>query len=282
LLVILMLIAAAVSGIPAAAQEAPPTPIPAVVNIEDPFGDANGLNDQGFGGDIGHQGENVTPSDAGSVSDFGKVWFTNDAETVSVHILTEAAAPATNGLRFDVFATPGEGSVAANELGCIRFVAIIGGKTQGQNTTYQGADAAKLFDACNDGTNWFDNGIEATVRIEEVEGGNGLLTITGPMSYSPFLAPGSVLAKPSAAARVAYGVEGAAAGAAVYTDNTVEGTDYTITLPTAEEVQPPGSDDPPGKGKKKGCPKGKGKKKGACPRNESASSFYGGGRTLYL
>lgn len=248
-------------ALPVGAQEPPPPTIPEVPNIEDPFGDANGLNDQGQGGTIGHQGERVTPVDAGSVSDFGKVWFTNDAETVSVNILTEAAGPAINGLRFDVYATPGEGSASSSTLGCVRFVAIIAGKFQGQSTTWQGDDAAKVFDACNDGTNWFQNGVEAELRYGEHPEGGGFIVITAPQSASPFLALGQVLSAPQAAARVAYGHQDAVAGSAFYTDNTVVGTDYTIAAP--EETAPSG------KGKKKGCPKGKGKKKGACPKSVS-------------
>lgn len=274
------LVAGSLWASPAVGQELPPPAVPETVNIEDPIGDANGLNDQGQSAP-GHQGENVTPADAGSVSDFSKIWFTNDAETVSVNIVTEAGGPAINGLRFDVYATPGEGTAASSTLGCVRFVAIMAGQTNGQPTTYQGADAAKVFDACNDGTNWFDNGVEAEFRYGELEDGSGFLVITAPKSAMPFLASGQTLSAPSAIARAAYGAEGTLAGAAFTTDNTVVGTDYAITAGIDE---PPVKSDPPGKGKKKGCKKGKGKKKGACPRSsESNRSIQGvGGRAFTI
>lgn len=259
------------------AQEPPPTPIPETVQIEDPFGDANGLNDQGQSGTTGHQGENVTPADAGSISDFGKIWFSNTADTVSVHILTEAPPPAINGLRIDVYASPGEGSAAASTLGCARWVVHLRGETQGQPTTWQGDNEARFFDACNDGTNWFNNGVEAEFRVEETAEGNGLMTITAPMSASPFLAIGQSLTAPSAAARAGYGVQGTVAGSVFYTDNTVVGTDYTITAPAGDDDLKPG----PGKGK--GCDKGKGKKKG-CKKGQggSDSATPTGGRSRAL
>ena len=277
-LISLMLVSALfalLSGaMPAAAQEPPPPTIPAVPNIEDPIGDANGLNDQGQAGTIGHQGERVTPADAGSVSDFQKIWFTNDAETVSVHILNEAAGPAINGLRFDVYTTPGEGSAASSTLGCIRFVAIIGGKFQGQSTTWHGPDSAKVFDACNDGTNWFNNGVEAQLQYGEHPDGGGFVTITAPQSASPFLAVGQVLSAPQAAARVAYGEAATVAGSFFVTDNTVIGTDYTITAPPTDAQDD--DDLKPGPGKGKGCDKGKGKKKG-CKKGGSESAALAGG-----
>jgi hypothetical protein len=252
-----------------------------VVNIEDPIGDANFLNDQGNNATIGHQGEHTTPADAGSVSDFSKIWFTSDAENVSVHILTEKPGPAINALRFDVYASPGKGSVAESTVGCIRFAAIVGGDEQGHDTTWQGDDVARILDACNDGTSIFSNGVEATLTMETLADGTGLFTITGPKSYSPLLADGQVLTKPTAVARVTAGADGVAAAYPVYTDNTVVGTDFTITSPAIAEPDQ-GQTDPPGKGKKKGCPKGKGKKKGACPQYESTASSYGGGMTFYL
>jgi len=66
--------------------------IPEEVSIADPFGDANAL-----GGDI------VTPRDASTVGDLGKIWFTNTAETISVHIQTELPPPSSTGSIYDVF-----------------------------------------------------------------------------------------------------------------------------------------------------------------------------------
>lgn len=277
LLAALALVAAGLY-VPAAAQEAPPPVVPATVVLEDPFGDANALNDQGYGATIGFQGDNSTASDAGNASDIGKVWFTDDATSVSAHIQTELPPPGSQGLRYDVFSTPGEGEAAASALGCVRFVAIIAGVAQGQTTTWQGPNEAKVFDACNDGTNWFDNGVEAEVKVETLGDGTGLLTIKGPKTTSPFLATGQKLTQTTVGVRAAYGVSGTSAGAAVYIDNTKPGAEYAITGggPTAPDPGKPTKPVPPvkpkpGKGKPKGCDKGNGKKKG-CPKPPPAAA----------
>src|SRR5688572_4602726 len=94
------LIGGVFSALPALAQEAPATVVPAVVNIEDAVGDANYINDQGVGAPL--PGDTVLPASAGTVSDILKAWFTSDADTVSAHILTKAAPPASTPLIFHV------------------------------------------------------------------------------------------------------------------------------------------------------------------------------------
>lgn len=266
------LLASVAAPVGAKQTEPPPPPtVPETVVLEDPFGDANFLNDQGQSGQVGFQGDNGTPADAGNASDIGKVWFTDDAATISAHIQTELPPPGSQGLRFDVYTGSGPDSA----LGCIRFVAVFEGIAQGQSTTWQGPTMAKFFDACNDGTNWFSNGVEATLAFGALEDGTGYITITAPKEASPLVATGQSLAGTTVTSRVLTGEQGAANGSlsAPYIDNTKQGADYLITGgPEVEEEEPklpPGCTK--GKGKKKGCKKGKakGKKKGACARKKS-------------
>lgn len=246
-------LAAIAVALPATAQEAAPEPvvIPETVQIDDPLNDANGLNDQGNRADTGFQGDNSTPADGGSVSDILKVWFTNDAENVSVHIQTEVPAPASTGLVYNLYANPNEDWA----LGCLRFVGLIPGTYQGQTTTYQGEPLIKLVDRCNDeGTNVFNNGVEGAYVVAPGPDGTGVLTLTFPRAYSPLLADGLTITKPFVQSATAVGAEGAGFASPVILDNTVDGTDYLITAPEVVEEPPV----------KKGCKKGspKAKKKG--------------------
>lgn len=243
---------AAALSVPAGAQEAEPTTIPETVQIEDPLNDANGLNDQGNRGDTGFQGDHAGPADAGSVSDILKVWFSNDAETVSVHFQTEVPAPASSSTLFQVYSNGG----GDYPLGCLRWAILVPGEYQGQTTTYQGAPKAKLIDRCNDGSNFWDNGIDGEILIETLADETGILTATFPRAYSPLLAEGLSIVKPFAETKSAAGAEAASAFATPLTiDNTVEGSDYALTIEEAEPTKPP---------IKKGCSKGspKAKKKG--------------------
>ena len=72
--------------------------------IEDPAGDANGLNDQGFGD--GSNGDHVTPADASTVTDLLKVTLANDAKNLYVNFETENAPPATQGIGYRLRLNP--------------------------------------------------------------------------------------------------------------------------------------------------------------------------------
>jgi len=78
-------------------------PAPKVV-IEDPVGDANGINDQGTGD--GTFGDNVTPADISSVTDITAVAITNDAKNVTITFETEAGPPATQGVGYRLRLNP--------------------------------------------------------------------------------------------------------------------------------------------------------------------------------
>jgi len=258
------LVASVFTVLPARAQEAPPTPttVPEVVNVEDPKGDANYLNDQG-GACVGaplpptctpYAGDNVGSDAVGTVSDILKVWFTSDATNVNAHILTNAAPPASTPLFFRVRVDPGEGS------NCLWFQAFFAGVTQGQ-TEPTNPTGASLRDTCTTALGTQTEGIKLFVETSDDD---GITTIQVPKTLHPAFADGGILKTPDAHVRNFI----AGTVTAPQVDNTKPGTDFTITSggPVVKPApEKPGKNDPPGKGKKKGCSKGKGKKKGACP-----------------
>lgn len=224
-------------SVPASAQEAEtaPTEIPEVVNIEDPAGDANYLNGQGFADD----GDHTTPADVGSISDILKVWFSHDADVIRAHVLTELP-PSTNGSSAYFFRVMAD---AAGDTNCLWF----GIGTPGATNPAAAEATGSLRDLCGDADETFTDGITAT--IEETADGQGISTVIVPRSVHPALADDAVLGAPTAHARNYLG------GAVTFPqiDDTKAGTDYTITPPEAEKEP-----------KKKGCSKGspKAKKKG--------------------
>lgn len=256
------LVASVFSVIPAQAG-----PIPDVVQIDDPACDANPTGAPTAAGCDG----NVS-----NVGDLQKIWFTNDAENISVHIQTTAAPPAgAIGIFYEIEASPGEGPVSKQETGCLFIRAVFPAGNAGG--TYQGGRLAKLLDRCNEGTHFFDNGVEGQIEVEKLDDGTGLTHLTFPRSYSPLLADGQTIVAPKAQDYGAYGTDKASLPATpvrgagpplvgiVRYDVTDRGTDYSITAGGNEPppaTDPPGKNDPPGK--KKGCKKGssKAEKKG--------------------
>lgn len=231
------LVAGALS-LPAGAQEPPtPTVVPEVVNIEDPAGDANYLNDQASG----EVGDNVGPADASTVADILKVWFTHDADVIRAHILTEAPPPATASAYFyRVQVDPG------GEPNCLRFQIATTGPTSPTTAEAVGS----IRDLCGGNDETFTEGV--TVTIETLEDGTGISTVTVPRSTHPALADNLVLGAPTAHSR--NYVAGAATAPQV--DTTKAGTDYTITA--AEIVEEPPV--------KKKCKKGFVKTKKGCKK----------------
>ena len=135
-----------------------------MVQIEDPVGDANFLNDS-HAAPFGKGQRHRTGRQFG-IGDILKVWFTHDAATVSAHIQTEAAAPGGNGIGFSVFASPGEGEAGSNTVGCVRFWLVLPGTNPGGGS-YQGQPIAKLHDRCNTGGNIYDS-VDGEFAIEAV------------------------------------------------------------------------------------------------------------------
>jgi len=214
---------------PAEAQEEPPPPeVPAVVQIEDPAGDSNYLNSQGVGLPFG--GDQTTPADL-TVSDILKVWWTNDAETISAHFQTEAPPPSSNAAYlFRVFTNPGTDA----EDGCLWWEAVVEGPT------FQGDPFARLRDMCAE-----TDPVEGTLTISTLEDETGVITITLPRESNAAFAAGGTIVAPIAEVRNATGATGAGPVTAPVADDTKVGTDYTIVDETKKKK----------KKKKKGKPK---------------------------
>lgn len=262
-------IAALLSGVlttaPAQAQDPAPE-IPAEPNIVDPPNDANFIN-EGTAPGLGHNHEG--PRGASTVADLLAVWFTHDDESIYVHFQTVAPPPATVGITYQAFASPGEGEAGSSEQGCLRFLGNIPGSGPGGGT-YFDDPWIRLLDRCNVGTSPFNDAIDGEHTIADGPDDTGITTFKFPRSYSPLLADDSELGDPTArGSSPTMGEHQVVGFAAPSTDDTEVGTPYTLGGDTAERPKkkktPPGKSNPPGKGKKKGCPKGKGKKKGACP-----------------
>ena len=229
---------AAALSIPAGAQEAAEaTVVPEAVNIEDPAGDANYLNGQGS---VPDQEDHVTPADAGSVSDLLKVWFTNDAEFVRVHVLTEAPPPASGSAYiYRIHVDPGVGEP------CLWFQILTEGPTNPAGAF------GNLRDTCDGNDQLFEEGV--TVNFEETADGQGISTISVPRALYAGFIDGAVLNAPIATVRNFINGNPVRTVTAPQIDDTKPGTAYTIV---AEEPPPPPF--------KKGCPKGsvKAKKRG--------------------
>ncbi len=227
--------------VPLMAQAA--TKVPAKVQIEDPLGDSNFVNDQDTITPAGQQGDQVTPADAGSVSDFIKVWFSNTKKTVSLHILTERPPPATSTIYYRVAASPGEGEIGENTArGCLNWRMIfagqqVAGPVTADTSTYRGSDPTKpasmaeFEDVCNvEGRQ--REGIK--VKVETLEDDTGITTMTVPRKFSPLLGKKQKITQPYAIARVAIGQQGTELptggdfASAATTDTTKRGLDYAI------------------------------------------------------
>lgn len=235
------------------AQAAPE--IPATVQVDDPKGDANAINDQdnAYGTPLAGQGDH-NQATVGNATDLLKIWFSNTDADVSLHFQTNGDP---NRLVYDSYfrfsSNPGEGAVGADKTrGCLQWVASLNGAAG----AYTGATEGVLTDKCNVGTP-----VVGTLVSEEGPDKTFITTITFPRSYSPLLADGGSITTPFGVSRIVYYGPTPQSGAFVTLDNTKRGTDYAISggAPTA----PPVVQEPPvDKPDPKGCTKGKGKKKG--------------------
>lgn len=233
----LALVAGGLGVAPVAAQDA--VAVPDVVNIEDPYGDANTQS-----GD-----QQLAVGDVSTVADLGKVWFSHDATSFNVHILTEGP-PGINtvGLQYVVTAGP---------EGCAVFSGYYNG------LTYVSDAFSRLVDGCNG-----LDPIDGTFTFVEGPDGQGLATMTLPRADAPLLADGSAVTEPFAQSWIFAGGEqltpSGYRGVRNRIDDTKPGTDYSIS--GGGPVAPPKTPKPPKPGKgPKGCDKGKGKKKGCKP-----------------
>lgn len=185
-----LLLAAPSSGAPA------PTDV-----IEDPYGDANGINDQGTGD--GSTGDVTGAADAGNASDLGAVQVSNDAKNLYITFLNEQSPPATQGLglRFRVNGEPGSQ--------CLNFEIYYSGATNNLTAT-----EAILRDTCAGGD---------PIAIEAL--GTQLIV---PRSAHPDLGKGKVLTNPQAQSFVYSGTSYPAGVSGPYIDTTKVGKDYKL------------------------------------------------------
>ena len=256
--------------IPVAGARAQAVTVPAEVQIADPKGDANFVNDQdnAYGTPLAGQGDHAGPADVGSATDILRVWFTNTPSDIALNVELEGNPTL---LAYDTYyrfnSNAGKGAVANDETrGCLQWIASI----NGVGGAYTGATEGTLVDKCNVG----GTPLVGPLTVTESADKTFVLSITFSRSYSPLLADGQLLTAPFGVSRIVYAAgPGYPTTAAVVTvDNTKRGSDYAIVAggEVAEPepqptVAPPGKNDPPGNGKKKGCDNGKGVKKGACP-----------------
>lgn len=175
----------------------------AKVVIEDPAGDANGINDQGTGD--GSVGDYVGPADASSVTDIVEISVANDAKNLYITFTTETVPPATQGVGFRVRFNPD----GAGGTHCLLFEAFYPGAGN-----VLAAAEAHLRDTCGGGE---------TTPIEVL--GNLLII---PRSAHEALGKGATLAAPQAQAFIYLGSSYPAGLAAPTTDTTKVGTDYKL------------------------------------------------------
>lgn len=198
--------------LPAAAAAPASAPVPPKkVQVSDPAGDANFVNDssthynsQGVGPDLGNQ---AGPADVSAEADILSVWFTHTAKTVTAHIQTEAAPTGQTPIAYFVATNPRN----FGHWGCLLFVLRLSDPNEAS------PQIGYLTDSCN--------GVDRALgkqSITEFTDGTGHLTITVPRSASSLLGPGSVIASPVADARIGIGTP-------PVTDDTARGTSYRIT-----------------------------------------------------
>ena len=184
---------------------------PRKVQVSDPAGDANFLNDasahynsQGILPDLGNQ---AGPADVSAEADILSVWFTHTAKTVTAHIQTEAAPTGQTPIAYFVATNP----TNFGHWGCLLFVLRLNDPNEAS------PQVGYVTDSCN--------GVDRVLgkqSISEFTDGTGHIAITVPRSATALLGPGSVIASPVADARIGLGTP-------PVTDDTARGTSYKLT-----------------------------------------------------
>lgn len=170
--------------------------------IEDPVGDANGLNDQGTGD--GSNGDNVTPADASSVTDLTEITLANDSKNLYVTFLTEAAPPATQGVGYRLRMNP-EGTGGSY---CLLVEVFYPGAGNALDSA-----VAQLRDTC-------------TGETTEAEALGPMIVI--PRKASKALGKGATLKAPQAHAFIYVGGPPPTGVPYPVTDTTKVGSDYKL------------------------------------------------------
>ncbi|HVF54158.1 MAG TPA: hypothetical protein VNC78_11230 [Actinomycetota bacterium] len=222
--------------------------VPADVSIEDPPGDANGINDQGvLPRQVGdHPSELYITS-----ADILRVWFTDTPDDITAHIQTDLPPPNPNyGLTYRVMLNP----TAEVPGGCLWFEATI------PSVTWRAPETAVLRRHCLAAQD-----VSGEVAVTEMPDATGVVSITVPRSAAPEgFAAGAVLRVVGAASRFSVGTigpDGVIGVKAPQLDNTLPGDEYTVgpSEPTSSAAPPPPTDGPEKKctrkGKQKRCKK---------------------------
>jgi hypothetical protein len=178
----------------------PATAAPEKVVIEDPAGDANGINDQGTGD--GSFGDVAPGADAGNVSDLVRIRLANDSKNLYVFFDAEGAPPATQGLGYRLRVNPD----GAGGGYCILIEAFFPGATNDM-TEFK----AHVVDACAGGD---------PVEVEVI----GPM-VTVPRDTNKAFGKGATLTAPQAQTFVWSGSYPTGV-AGPYIDTTKVGTDY--------------------------------------------------------
>lgn len=184
------------------------------VQIQDPIGDANYINDGGRSGLNGTPfvGNVVTDPDLDDKSDLVAAWFSNDVNTISVHIRTEALAGYEDETRiYYVRSNPGAPFPYASD--CLMWLIVVGSEGGHLNTNY-----ARVSDYCVKKDNL---GPLIDLKIESLSDGSGIVTASAPRDYSPLFDRGRTIVAPWAYSKIAD-------GSSTAIDTTTRGDDYTI------------------------------------------------------
>lgn len=171
--------------------------------IKDPINDANAINDQGTGD--GSFGDNETPADVSSVTDFTGISLSNDSKNLYITFSTEAAAPATQGVGYRLRVNPD----GAGGTYCLLFEVFYPGATDALT-----AAEAHLRDTCEGGD---------PIKVEAL--GNMLVV---PRKAHKALAKGAILKAPQAHSFIYSGGSYPAGVAYPVMDTTKIGTDYKL------------------------------------------------------
>ena len=168
--------------------------VPGAVQIKDPAGDANYLNDQSHPDvPIPPFGDHVLPVSADPAADILSVWFSNDSESVSVHIQTQLPPPGATGIMYRVWTNPD----TADPRGCLLFGTTFAGTTP----TFTRDEYTFFSNQCLG----FEKYLDAQAEVSQLPDGTGLITITVPRELDPILASGENLFQPWAHTRLLVG-----------------------------------------------------------------------------
>ena len=183
-------------------------PVPRKVQISDPAGDANGVNDQVASSAAEADFGDVAAANTVPQADILKVWYSQTPETLTVHIQTAAPLPAPVPLYFMVKSNPNDSS----RTGCSALYAAI-------ETEVVEAMAGD----CNSSYS------EARATFEELPDGTGVLHIEADRPSSAYFMPGQKLVAPRAFSHhTTLRSQGMPPANLPVIDNTKPGADYKL------------------------------------------------------